>query len=428
MASHPNPLVALDQAQTFRTVLASQSADYGDLLALLSRHHELLDLILGYLRLYEAIGLGRISKRFRNAVMATFPDYDPFGDWKNLGYSNVTVDDPDRRIENLARLAYQELKARISHVLTTHSGFTQPCELLASLSGRYGLDQNCAATLTLKVGGAKIYETLLALNFPNANADKYVASLNDSSIVHCNGEHGLPFPNTSHLCNYDQSRPGGVARRHGEWRLVLKWLLAYPHIMDGDLQIDKFCCIFCAAQLHAMGLTSLISANSKQAFKALNWYNFAPVVMFFKSKRSQLWGDDIEAEFEMLTSPAKQRFLYLIAQHAASPDRKAILEIDTEDFAPVCQCGKRMTLWKRTLDEGKRETRFWKCPACATTETLKRKLDPPSTAPKSAPPPKKTKRECTRCGAELVSKRTWNGTSGWACPNFPKCKGCWSWT
>ncbi|WP_146072125.1 hypothetical protein [Bryocella elongata] len=109
-----------------------------------------------------------------------------------------------------------------------------------------------------------------------------------------------------------------VWQRHAEMRLYTCWRLAHANVMEAELLLDKFCCIFCSIQLKALGWSKGILVQKDQKFKALSWYNFAPIAMFFGNVRKQIWGAAVEAKFSVLRPRDKRQMLFYLTQLASA--------------------------------------------------------------------------------------------------------------
>ncbi len=117
----------------------------------------------------------------------------------------------------------------------------------------------------------------------------------------------------THQINYQL-----VTQRHAEIRLIYK-VVGRTFAASPALIIDKLCCIFCAAQLRALGYEAEVVG---WAAGHLSWYTFAPLCMFFRSKRPRVPGDRVEGQFSGLLPDDKLRFFKLLADLANQTIRR----------------------------------------------------------------------------------------------------------
>ncbi|MEX3955182.1 hypothetical protein [Trinickia sp. EG282A] len=95
---------------------------------------------------------------------------------------------------------------------------------------------------------------------------------------------------------------------HGELRLMQR---QHDRGFFRPIYVDKYCCPFCAVQFIVMGLIRFTPGAT--ANTALRWYTFSPYVIYFKTRRVQMWGQDVEDRFAKLTVQEKSYFLYKLA-------------------------------------------------------------------------------------------------------------------
>jgi hypothetical protein len=274
----------------------------------------LVQYIVGFLGLYESIGLGETSKWFHELVWPIFKarfhyepwGYDPTYDGpvlkqirQNLGDYLITGTSSEVResVVDLAKRAYRAINQRIYDTVEKEPGPGVGLEILAKLSKAtappsadktlYGA--NCLAVLTL--------------------ADKQVWALNFQ--VPWIGD--LPQRlRAVTLRPVLEPVDYVVYKRHAEIRLVMK--IAHRH-KQGRIDVDKVCCVFCASQLIALGYRQVVVGWNRGT---LNWYTFAPLVMYFQDHRRAMWGEAIDIEFMALDLPRKLAFLRaLVAQTKA---------------------------------------------------------------------------------------------------------------
>lgn len=81
------------------------------------------------------------------------------------------------------------------------------------------------------------------------------------------------------------------------------------------ISVDKPCCAFCTIQLIAMGQFDRVSGGKTGV---LQWYTFTPYVMYFKMRRREVWGAQIESIFALLPPDDKLLFLNVLAQSCRS--------------------------------------------------------------------------------------------------------------
>jgi len=299
-------------------------------------------------------GLGKVSKTFKRWLL-DMKLYDPFAgapSWKDLGYTSPKPEANPELIA-LAKAAYAEILKTLKKELGK-SDMGKPLEAVVNVSIQRGLiGRNCLAQLKL---GTK---SLVAVNF--------VFGIHDNNFEMA----AKDLKSDRSSVNYKL-----VEARHGEMRLIIK--LTDPKT-DASLNVDKLCCVFCAAQIYALGFKKLITGWRSGS---LQWYNFSPIVMFFPKRREKIWGSDVEEKFKALgSSDQKRQFLRLLVEQTNA---------EAESLAP-----------KRNL---------------------------PHTSTDA--PAKKTKANratCRHCGAELVVRWVTGKPNNtfWGCPNYRKDgKGC----
>ena len=297
--------------------------------------------IFKFLTLYELVGLGRVSKEFRD-FLRSYYGYDPFAAYTNAAlepnrhkllpstWTNLGIYSPraDGAIPEPINAAVNEAYAFIGETLAKELAdgtFGQPAELKIQWTGSSDEQQR-------KATGFKNLNCVAAITMGNSTvrAVNFITQIQRSDLQ---AVHGGFRPQIDYKL---------VESRHAEWRLLTKMLIAQPFCSKAtaDLFVDKMCCIFCTMQMIAIGRTDLIIHDPKAEFKPLKWYNFAPVVIFFEGTRRELWGDAVEEVFKTLDPDSKQVFLYELAKKAQKPDpvnkalraaRKQIAESSDED-------------------------------------------------------------------------------------------------
>jgi deoxycytidylate deaminase len=273
--------------------------------------------IFRFVQDYELLGLGKVCRAFRRMLRESGL-YDPFvldspyTRWNDLGYSAEATFSAD-----LATLAYAKIKETLTEEVeepNLRKGITLEVqtrtETLTALSKTLRLNTtNCLAQLKL---GDK---SLIAVNF--TKTDQHLAALTKA------GES---------LKSETRSDYKKVTNRHAEMRLIMQ-LTEPTQEADAELIIDKLCCVFCAAQIYALGFKKLLTGWHTNP---LQWYNFSPSVMFFPRRRVKIWGEEVEEEFRMLPPESKVAFLYTLAQKAAqleeiAEEKRVYLDVPIQD-------------------------------------------------------------------------------------------------
>jgi hypothetical protein len=106
------------------------------------------------------------------------------------------------------------------------------------------------------------------------------------------------------------SRYTSTTHKHGEVRLAEEQDNRYER---EPISVDKLCCLFCAAQMEALGRTASVTGA---AAGTLSWYTFTPYVMYFRDRREQMWGGEVERGFSRLSRENKIQFLRILADLA----------------------------------------------------------------------------------------------------------------
>lgn len=321
--------------------------DFNLLQSILDASPELFIYILTFLRPFEAMGLTRTSHAFR-AICLRAIRYDPFGydptmpymedlggefatgegervrysrmqhQWQLLGNfdlsrANDLSGEPAFAreelgpLEELAEHAFSYLWDSLKIFLERTGVQNKPVVLYGSILKEKGKQYtDCLATL--KIGECTCFST----NFR-------ASSISDlQSYASIKLQHANPHSRIVQVPTRASGSVPFVWQRHAELRLVTHWLLANPNVTSGDLLLDKFCCVFCAIQLHALGFSKKILIQPGQQFKGLQWYNFAPIVMFFPDYRKNLWGAEVESRFAALRPRDKRQVLFYIVQLAST--------------------------------------------------------------------------------------------------------------
>lgn len=336
---------------------------------------DLVIYMMQFLSVYQQVGLGEVSTYFRD-LLREHLGYDPFAPsqehWTSLGMVRpAKLPDPDvETLQGMADEAYKFIYQNLRSIGNVGQGVY--CSTLMKLStanhtptGSPFIKVNCLAEL--KVGG----ETIRAVNFTTygdqSAADKLMASL------------GVDVEEVNYLL---------VTRRHAEMRLILK-LIDRPDSGSAELRIDKLCCVFCAAQLMALGYKHLIAG---WAAGNLQWYTFSPITMFFTNGRAAIWGPAIERQFAGFSWDRKLEFLYLLTNQA-SRSSAPIPTVSSSPSMGMLQIAANDSGGAGAMVASGRASAFAipSCPACQ----------------------------------EPMVRRT-NRTSGqrfWGCKNFPRCSG-----
>lgn len=335
------------------------------LLALLPR--DLVLYIMQCLSVYEQVGLGTVCKGFRDLLREHF-HYDPFAPqyWMSLGNVDPPLMPAEDVVETLGRMAAdaygQICEFNRDNIACEGEGLR--CELLVKLSqqataptGAPFIKVNCLAEL--KAGG----KTVRAVNFTKY-ADK-------GAMEKLMGELQVDMEEVKYRL---------VTHRHAEMRLILK--LTDQTSGSAELRIDKLCCVFCAAQLMALGYRHLIAG---WAAGPLQWYTFSPITLFFTNRRAAIWGGAIEGEFMALSDDEKLLFLRLLVRQTQGA------------FSPVSAVASggagAMVVSGGPSGPG------------------------PRAMASSAPP-------CPKCGGAMSLRRNRStGEQFWGCSRFPACNG-----
>jgi len=346
----------------------------------------MLQKIVEFLAPYQRLQLGLVSKAFKAECIRVlgcdpFAGYDQFAgsDWMQLGlFRKEYLEMRDSAVELAATDAYTYLRNQMNNLILENGPLNQPVvlELQQILGASERQKTDCVATL--KMGTAVLWST-------NFTGEKQILPIRKQ--IATNREKLLEGYGTQELTRtpdrFERTTQDGrkeivpLPQRHAEMRLVTQWQLTHPEITDVELCVDKFCCIFCSSQLQALDLKNLIVTKPQTTpFGKLNWYNFSPLVVFFKETRTKLWGQAVEDKFAGFDKKAKIAFLYFLADQA-SPTRKeekvrqqpdsghyhgalAVKKPKTEQ--PKCpKCNAVMT-WRDTSRP------FWGCSKYASTK------------------------------------------------------------
>lgn len=247
--------------------------------------------IVDALNVKDAASLGSTSKQARSLI-----GYDPFkgqNPHEMLGSKSTSYNSRKNLIDALALHAFNNIYDVIQpHVVK--GGLRRRNDLQVrdisqrTTYGRYGkqlIAYNCLAITTTENN-----EREGAVNF----------IFNDWT----RGQNGLLNNKELHLRPADYTRTKNM---HGEIRLMER---QHDRGIFRPIYVDKFCCPFCAVQFIAMGLMSLTPGAVNNT---LAWYTFSPYVIYFKSRRVRIWGQDIENIFSRLSPTDKSYFLYKLA-------------------------------------------------------------------------------------------------------------------
>jgi hypothetical protein len=106
----------------------------------------------------------------------------------------------------------------------------------------------------------------------------------------------------------------GAPFQHTETRLA-----EYQHRQqyDAPIGVDRTCCLFCAAQLVALGR---VRNWSYVEAKHLTRYTFSKYVLYFIKYRRGLWGDSMEEVFQTLSPDDRLKLLHLVVAASVPQD------------------------------------------------------------------------------------------------------------
>ncbi|WP_141100949.1 hypothetical protein [Roseateles aquatilis] len=276
-------------------------------------HDPITKNILSFLRTSEHIGLALLNKETKDFVYTRLlgEHYDPFAtsQWHSLGTSgrhtvdqNAVYDDDfilmragivaeiakyskmawHHMIESLAQQTIVQLESQESTIYV---------ELNWQLQNTPQIPQYVNCKAVLKIG----QKTAFALNFINGE------KLSEIAIEFFKANQGLPT---------GQSMYGAVAARHAELRLTNRLVLGVA-TPSPRLSIDKYCCVFCAVQLTALGYQHLVPGWRAGELK---WYTFLPAVVYFADKRKAIWGEAVEKFFCSLSAGERLDFLIALVE------------------------------------------------------------------------------------------------------------------
>lgn len=298
MASFPvNPGASSQEIQR-RMQMEARNNGLG-LLAILP--HDVLTHIAEYLSPYERLGLGTVSNAFRDVILHHYDRFTPDA-WR-IGVASGSQVANASALRDLANRAFAQIVRRVPIALDRKPNEGVCCSALVQMSqghmtptGETVMKVNCLGELI--VDG----RTVRALNFVGYSNQEQTKTLAKALGV-----------------DLDEFRYQLVQQHHVELRFLLR-LARAVNAQEARLNIDKLCCLFCAIQLHALGYGYLISGWHA---RALSWYTFSPLVMYFRDKRRMLWGSEIEAAFNNLSASEK---LYVL---------KSIVELTQNESATL---------------------------------------------------------------------------------------------
>jgi hypothetical protein len=248
---------------------------------------EVLIEIMRYIAPYEPMGLCRVSKAFRALIHV---DYDRFTEhtWQ---MGKVVLQVSPRRVDDLnllAQRAFSNIVGKIPACIKKGPNDGVLCDTIVRLSsshktptGHDVIEMNCLGELI--ADGVRFR----ALNFIG-----YSDQVATNQLLTALEVDPRAFNDRK------------VTNHHVELRFI--WKLATgltPQTVQ--LKIDKLCSLFCAIQLLALGHRSLIPGWHA---RALSWYTFSPLVIFFRDRRSFVWGQQVEDAFSGLT-PAERLYV-----------------------------------------------------------------------------------------------------------------------
>lgn len=232
-----------------------------------------------------------------------FVGYDPFqGRDKNallgLNAPIVTVLQKDV-LDQIAFHAFNNIYDVIQPYVTKTKKLSRPGDVNVqkiSIETYYGpkkdkklIEFNCLAQ-TIKPSGEIDGAVNFVFNDWSGNSGKRVNGLLQNERLHLN-----------------KSEYFRTSQMHGEIRLMERH---HDNASREPIYVDKFCCPFCAVQFIAMGLMELTPGAVNNN---LQWYTFSPYVLYFKSRRIRMWGQQIETLFRQMNVNQKAYFLNKLA-------------------------------------------------------------------------------------------------------------------
>lgn len=259
-------------------------------------NYEILTHIISYLPVQDALSFARADK-FSKQVAYDELTYEPFGEWSEtaqrpvqLGAYQVRLPPSDIDFKILRALAcnvWNSLVRTINEVWKDRrltDGERKELRELDDIAKGVtpGYSDNVVSVTRRPDGKRLLFATNEAAKGRQLENIQKVAS---SEIV---GNYlGAPF-------------------QHTETRLA-----EYQHRQQysAPIGVDRSCCLFCAAQLVALGRVR--NWTTVEA-KGLKGYVFSKYVLYFRKYRSQMWGDGMEQVFAALPPDARLRLLHLI--------------------------------------------------------------------------------------------------------------------
>nr|WP_152665047.1 hypothetical protein [Pseudomonas toyotomiensis] len=244
--------------------------------------------IVDYLNVKDAASLGSTTKQVRASI-----GYDPF-----KGHNRHEMLGSTSHLFNNSRKDL--IEALALHAFNNIYDVIQPHIKKGGLSRRLDLQVKNISTRTTfgKYARPLIATNCLALTTTASGETEGAVNFifNDRQALLDNSE--------LHLRAGDYDRTSNM---HAELRLMER---QHDRGIFRPIYVDKLCCPFCAVQFIAMGL---ISFTPGAVNNTLAWYTFTPYIIYFKSRRARMWGQDIESKFSQLTPSEKSYFLYKLA-------------------------------------------------------------------------------------------------------------------
>ncbi|TQV89405.1 hypothetical protein [Aliikangiella coralliicola] len=284
----------------------------------LNQNMSIIRTILDYLHFigpvdYVRIAEGRTNSPFHNWLRSGLSSQvsPHFGSLqKDRNRSNfyrypLKVEEVNLGLLTLARNAFDSIKARLP-ALPKNRRLLQQGSLQAKQrrikvtswsKNTYVKDShgNLVPFTSVNCGAEAVTYTNRSFNAVNFNAPGH-----ESAIQSINGK-GEPLP----LCEGHQ---------HAEMRLVDFAIRIGARLKF--IAVDKPFCIFCAAQLYALGYEGALSINTSYRFGNLQSYTFSPYVLKYRFVRERFWGRHIDEQFMKLSVEDKIIFLQLLADQA----------------------------------------------------------------------------------------------------------------
>ncbi|HYR09594.1 MAG TPA: hypothetical protein VEQ60_17600 [Longimicrobium sp.] len=254
-----------------------------------------------HLNTRDRVALSAVNRSLANESREQ--GYDPFGGNTMLGNQQGGGGQAPQSLTHLAKHAFNQLYRTVKEKFTFNAPLTSGDLKLQkwSTDNAFGNPQtrksfistNCQAQTS--IGGSNV-NAVNFVHYGGSEGERLIKALD------LDKQPSLP------LQRYTQ-----CSHKHGEVRLAEAQDNAYER---APISVDKLCCLFCAAQMEALGRTPDLTGATTGI---LQWYTFTPYVMYFRDRRSLMWGTEVEAGFARLSRENKIAFLRILADLAKSP-------------------------------------------------------------------------------------------------------------